>query len=157
MKTIQQLFFWCALLSLAAGCNCEEPDFLVTPESVQRVFQVAEVEHFENADQDVFIIQFNDAVDASSVIFQQTLFIEGGNDVPALFNGTYTFSWDRIFIQNCDLGCQQDECTLNLLLSGLASGNAGGVRSANGSLLDGDRDGVPGGDFRVDLLATSCP
>lgn len=157
MKTIVlQLIASSGLMLLLSSCVCEEADFLVSPEEVENAFQVTEVRYFFGNDDvtpNSLIISFNDNLDTSSVQLNKTLFVEGDQ---LDYNNTFSSFYNTLTIGLCALGCQADICEFQITLRSNPN-ILEGIRNTQGDFLDGDKDGQPGGDYRIVLEVERCP
>lgn len=102
-------------------------------------------------------LTFNRAMDVSSIISEQTIYFEGSSVSP----GTISISEDQRTIDFVSTevfssfgtetaGATYTAYIFHLILRGDDAGN-GTVRDSNGMPLDGDKDGVAGGDLVLEL------
>lgn len=150
MKTIANQLIFCSALFFLGSCVCEDADFIVSPEGIEDAFQVIDA-YYENDGQQLYV-QFNKGFIESSIQMDTTIFIEG----EALnYNYEFFLYYGLIVIPNCSLGCEADRCEVRIRLKSSAEQNTG-IRSLEGLLLDGDKDGRAGGDVTVVLEAYHC-
>ena len=154
MKNILSLI---PIILLLAACTCDETHPLVNTEElvVPDVFVVTDVQYTTVLlrDEQVEGIQilFNRNVDREFVNNNETFFLEG-NDV--YYSGSFVVDSNWIFLSCGDFYCLgAADCKPMIRLAG--SPNLG-ILSQDGELLDGDRDGKPGGDFMQEVSVADC-
>lgn len=146
------------LMILLAACNCDEDHPLVGGDELELpdVFVVTNVSYttvlWDNEPFEGIQVLFNRNVNPDLVIDSLSFSLEGEN---IYYYRYFIVDENWIFIPCGDFFCLSGEgCNPLIRLSGAAGA---GIRSLDGELLDGDRDGMPGGDFVQEISVTGCP
>ncbi|MCO6475099.1 MAG: hypothetical protein J5I94_00690 [Phaeodactylibacter sp.] len=146
------------LMILMAACNCDESHPLVGGDELEipDVFVVTNISYTtiisDNVEFEGIQVLFNQDVNPELVIDSLNFFVEGAD---VIYSGNFWVWENRIFLPCGDFYCQSTEdCQPVIRLSGEPDT---GIRSLEGDkLLDGDRDGRPGGDFVQEVSVTGC-
>lgn len=138
-----------ALLPLLAlgltACLCDDTELAIG--DIPNLF-LAEA----YTDGSLLIIRFSHPVDTASLQAEAGLLIEGDS---ITYTGNFSFPNDStVIIALCALQCLQEQCAASLILK--SQEGKPSVRSQTGQLLDGDRDGISGGDYIKAFLVPAC-
>lgn len=141
------------ILLFLTACECDETHPLANIEeiAVPDVFVVTGLGYttaiLDNEPKEGIIITFNRPVNEQSVIAGETFFLEG-EDV--FYQSDFYVDSNRIIIFCGWFYCKTVEgCSPTIRLNG--------IFSTTDEVLDGDRDGKPGGTFAEDVIAGGCP
>ncbi|MCB0561721.1 MAG: hypothetical protein H6573_24515 [Lewinellaceae bacterium] len=142
---------------LLAACNCDEDHPLVNTEElvVPDVFVVTDVRYTSvllgDSPREGIQVLFNRNVNPEFVIDSVTFFLEG-EDI--FFSGSLDVDSNWIFVPCGYFYCLSAEDCKPVIR--LASSPDASIRSTDDELLDGDRDGQPGGDFIQEVSVADC-
>ncbi len=154
---MKNIFFLIAISLFLASCTCDETNPIVSGEeiTVPDNFMVTDVGYFptrnaENQLINTLVISFNREIERELIAPGENFFLEGDS---LFFRGNVTVLPTAILVYCGNFECLQDPCQGIIRMLGTGPG---AIRSTNGEVLDGDRDGQPGGDFEESISLSDC-